>query len=153
MKTHAICPISDKRINENVARSNAFFTVLLLASYVLTANLFIIAFLLVDFLLRSVELSNYSPLAIVSRKLLQALSIKPKMINAGPKIFAARIGLFFNVAILLSVLAGLNALSFVLVAIFGICAFLEAAFSFCIACEVYPLVYRLFYHSKLNVTK
>ena len=153
MKTYAICPISDKRINENVARANAFFTVLLLVSFVVTSNLFILVFLLVDFLLRALELSQYSPIAFVSRKLVQALSLKPKMINAGPKIFAARIGLFFNVSVFISALAGLNTLSFVLVAVFGICAFMEAAFNFCIACEVYPFVYKLFYQSKLKVTK
>jgi hypothetical protein len=153
MKTYAICPISDKRINENVARSNAFFTVLLLASYIVTSNSFIIAFLLVDFLFRALELSQYSPLAIASKKLIQVFSIKPKLINAGPKIFAARIGLFFTVSVFVSSIVGLNILSFILVAIFGICAFMEAAFNFCIACEVYPFVYKLFYQSKLKVTK
>lgn len=57
MKT-AICPISDKRINENTARGNAFLTVLLLTAYVLTSNLLIPAFLFADFLLRSSELSK-----------------------------------------------------------------------------------------------
>jgi hypothetical protein len=153
MKTYAICPISDKRVNEHVTRSNAFLTVSLLAAYILTSNLFIIAFLLVDFLLRAVELSQYSLLAIISKKLIQLFSLKPKLINAGTKIFAARIGLFFNVTILVSALFGLNTLSFSLVGIFGICAFLDAAFGFCLACQIYPLVYKLFYQSRLNVIK
>ena len=152
MKTYAICPISDKRINEHVTRSNAFLTVSLLVTYSFTANLFIIVFLLVDFLLRAVELPQYSLFAIISKKLVQVLSLKPKLINAGTKIFAARIGLFFNVAILVSALFGLNTLSLSLVGIFGICAFLEAAFGFCVACQIYPLIYKLFYHSKLNAS-
>ncbi len=32
MKTYAICPISDKKINERVARINAAFTVFLLST-------------------------------------------------------------------------------------------------------------------------
>ncbi len=153
MKTYAICPISDKRINEHVTRSNAFLTVLLLVSYVLTSNLFIIAFLLADFLMRAVELPKYSVLAIVSQKLVQLLSLKPKLINAGTKIFAARVGLVFSVAILVSAVFGLQTLSFVLVGVFGICAFLEAAFGFCVACQIYPFIYKLLYHVKLNVIK
>jgi len=153
MKTYAICPISDKRINEHVTRSNAFLTVLLLVSYILTANLFIIIFLLVDFLFRAIELPQYSILAITSKKFVQIFSLKPKFINAGTKIFAARIGLFFNVAILVSVLFGLNTLALSLVGVFGICAFLEAAFGFCVACQIYPFIYKLFYQSKLNVIK
>jgi ABC-type proline/glycine betaine transport system permease subunit len=153
MRTYAICPISDKRINENVTRSNAFLSVALLVSYVFTGNLFIIAILLIDFFFRAVELPQYSLLAIVSKKLVQLLSIKPKLINAGTKIFAARIGLFFNVAILISALVGLNSVSYVLVGIFGVCAFLEAAFGFCVACQIYPFVYKLFYQSKLDIIK
>lgn len=85
MKT-AICPISDKRINENTARGNAFLTVLLLTAYVLTSNLLIPAFLFADFLLRSSDLSKYSPFAFISAKINQWLKIKPKYINAGPKV-------------------------------------------------------------------
>jgi len=151
MKTYAICPISDKKINEHVARTNATFTVLFLLLYVFSSNVFIIAFLLIDFLLRSVELSQYSPLAIASRYTVKLLQLKSKPINAGPKIFAARIGLFFNTVILFSTLVGFNAVSFVV--IFGICAFLEAAFGFCLACEVYPFVYKLTYRAKLDNVK
>ena len=148
MKSYAICPISDKKINENIARSNASLTVLLLSIYLLTSNIFLIVFLLIDFLLRGLELSQYSLLAIISKKMNQILSINPKPINAGPKIFAARIGVFFSLSILLSSAVGLNALAFSLVGIFGICAFLEASIGFCLACEIYPFVYKLFYNSK-----
>jgi hypothetical protein len=151
MKTYAICPISDKRINENVARSNAIITVAILTAYVLTSNLFIISFLFIDFLLRGLELSKYSPVALLSKKIVQKL--KPKIINAGPKIFAARIGAFFSISILLATLTGFNVLAISLAGIFGTCAFLEAAFGFCIACEIYPFVYKLFYESKLNSIK
>ena len=149
MKTYAICPISDKKINERVARFNAAFTVLFLISYILTSNVLIISFLLVDFFLRAAELSAYSPFAILSKYLVNTLNFKPKPVNAGPKIFAARIGVVFNAAILLSLLAQFNTLALTLTAIFGTCAFLEAAFGFCVACQIYPLVYKLFYNSKL----
>ena len=148
MKT-AICPISYKRINENVARGNAALTVILLASYLATSNLVFIAFLLFDFLLRAFELSKYSPLTFLSGKFNETFHIPAKTINAGPKIFSARIGFVFSVLILVSALFGWNSAALVFAAIFGVCAFLEAAFAYCVACEVYPFVYRLFYKSEV----
>lgn len=150
MKTYAICPISNKRIDENVARFNGLLTVLLLASYVLTSSVLIITFLSVDFLLRSLELTKYSPIAYISRKLVTLFGLKPILINAGPKIFAARIGLFFTILVLISHLLGFEISSIIFTAIFGVCALLEAAFGFCVACEIYPFVYKLFYQSKTN---
>jgi hypothetical protein len=149
MKTYAICPISDQKINERVARSNAILTVLFLSIYVFTSNVFIIVFLLLDFFLRSADLTQYSPFTNFSRQIVKLLNLKPKPVNAGPKIFAARIGVVFNVAVLLSALFGLNKFAFTFTVIFGICAFLEAAVGFCVACQIYPFVYKLFYNSKL----
>ena len=143
MKTTAFCPISDKRIDEQVARLNGAFTVLLLAVFVVSGSLLPILFLFVDFALRSGNLSRYSALAFLSRNIVKSLSIKSKLINAGPKIFAARIGLVFNLAIILSYFSGLINLSLILTGVFGACAFLESAFGFCVACQIYPYVYKL----------
>ena len=144
MKTTAICPITDKRINEHVARGNATLTVLLLTFFILTSNLLLIFFLLIDFVLRGMELSRYSLIAIISSKIVKMLDIKPKIINAGPKLFAARIEVFFSVAILVSSLSGLEITAYILTGIFGVCAFLEAFFGYCVACKIYPFVYRAF---------
>lgn len=145
MKTTAICPISDKRINENVARGNATLTVLFLTAFVITSKVLLIVFLLIDFLLRGMELSRYSPFAIICSKVVKLLGIKPKIINAGPKLFAARIGLFFSLTILVSSLSGLEITAYILTGVFGVCAFLEAFFGYCVACKIYPFVYRTFY--------
>ena len=149
MKSIAFCPISDKKIDDHVARLNGAFTFLLLVAFLFLGNILPILFLLVDFAFRSFNLSQYSALAILSRNILKPLSIKPELINAGPKIFAARIGLFFNVAIVLSFLVGLNNFAYVFTGIFGACAFLESAFGLCVACQIYPFVYKLTYHSKI----
>jgi hypothetical protein len=109
--------------------------------------------LLVDFLLRGFEVPQYSPLAIISKNATQLLALKPKLINSGPKLFAARVGVLFSSLILISTLFGLKTLAITFAGIFGVCAFLEAAFGFCVACQIYPFIYRLFYESKLNVIK
>ena len=153
MKTAAFCPISYKKIDEHVARLNGAFTVLLLAVFTVTGNIFPVIFLFVDFLLRSGSLSRFSPLSFLSKNIAKALFLKPLLINAGPKVFAARIGVVFNFAIIVSSLSGLNNLALVFTAIFGTCAFLESAFGFCVACQVYPFVYKLTYHPVIQKLK
>jgi len=148
MNSNAICPISNLKIDENVARFNGLFTVVLLSVFVITQNYIPIVFLLIDFFLRSAELSAYSPLATLSKYVINVFNISKKPLNAGPKIFAARIGVLFSLAILVCSVIGLETVSYILVAIFGLCAFLEAAFSFCVACQIYPILFKLTYKTK-----
>ena len=147
MSNNAFCPISFKKIDEHVARLNGFFTVVLLVVFLLTSNIFPVLFLIADFFVRSIEKPQYSPLAIVSKFLLKQLKVNPLLINAGPKIFAARIGLLFAVLVTLSSVLGFTTTAVVFTLIFGICALLEAAVGFCVACRIYPLVYRLIYQT------
>jgi len=151
MNANALCPISINKIDENVARLNGTFTVVLLASFLITQNIITIVFLAVDFLLRGAELGKYSPLTILSKYILNVFNTKKRPINAGPKIFAARIGVVFSVSILLFSVFQLTTVSLVLATIFGVCALLEAAFSFCVACQLYPIVYKLTYQTKAKL--
>ena len=153
MKTTTFCPISTKKIDEHVARLNGGFTIVLLTIYILTENLFPIAFLLVDFALRSGNYSRFSPLAILSRITARLLQFSPVLINAGPKIFAARIGIVFNLLIILFQLTGFNHLALLFTGLFGTCAILESVFGYCVACQFYPFVYKLTYHSDIQKLK
>jgi len=148
MNSNAICPISTKKIDENVARLNGALTVILLVIFVATQNIIPVIFLLIDFFLRSAELSLYSPLANFSKFILNSLGIKKNTINAGPKIFAARIGVIFSLMIIISNLTGYETACYIFSAIFGFCAFLESAFGYCVACQIYPIVFRLTYRAK-----
>ena len=72
------------------------------------------------------------------------------LINAGPKIFAARIGLVLSSLIILANLTGIGWLAFGIASILGLFSFLEAVFGICVACEIYPFVYKLFYERNLK---
>src|ERR1035437_3947909 len=150
MKTAAFCPISNRKIDEHVARLNGAFTIIFLAVFTVTGNILPIVFLFIDFLFRSGNLSRFSPLAFLSKNIAKTLFSKPLLINAGPKVFAARIGVVFNFAIIVSYFSGLNNLALVFTGVFGICAFVESAFGFCVACQIYPFVYKLTYHPDIQ---
>jgi hypothetical protein len=145
MRTYALCPISEKKVNERVARFNAAFTVLLIAGFILTQNIYFVAFLAIDFYLRTADLAKYSLVAISSKSIVRFLQVKEVLINAGPKIFAARIGLLLSSLIIISYILNAKMPAYVIASILGLFSFLEAAFGLCVACEIYPYVYRLLY--------
>lgn len=150
MKTTALCPISDRKIDNHVARFNGAFTLLFLAAYFFTGSIFPVLFLLIDFSLRSGRGSRYSAFSFLSRQLVKLFSLKPEPINAGPKIFAARVGLAFTIGIIVSWLAGSPLSGYAFAAVFGTCALLESVFNICVACQIYPFVYKLFYHHSVQ---
>ncbi len=145
MKNYAFCPVSPKSVNERVARLNGAFTTLIIVLFILTLNIYLMAFLAIDFLLRAIDRPGLSPLAITSRGVAKAFSFSPQMINAGPKLFAVRIGLLFSVAIILLILSGAVQAIYILAGLLGVFSFLEAAFGICVACKIYPFVYRWVY--------
>lgn len=150
MRFTSLCPMSDKRVNKWIARVNAGLTLLLLMAFFYTQNMFIMLFLAIDFLLRGNDYAQYSPLALASKQILRVLPLKPQSINAGPKFFAARIGYYFSSLIFIFWAFQWSTTALVVTGIFAVFAFLEAAFGFCMACYVYPFVYKLTYKQEFN---
>ncbi len=150
MQTNAFCPISYKKIDENVARLNGLFTVVLLGIYALTGSLIPVIFLVFDFLARGFDKPGLSLLARFSKLLVNAFKVRPQLINAGPKLFAARVGLLFSLLVLVASIPGWTTVALVIALLFGVCAFLEAAFGFCVACKLYPFVYKLIYQKPVG---
>jgi hypothetical protein len=150
MKSYALCPVSDKKINESVARINGAFTVLLLVVSGLTQSIFPVVFLAVDFFLRASEYSRYSLIGISSRGIVTYFGLNTNIINAGPKIFAARLGLILSslVIILFTLHSYMPAIG--LAGVLALFSFLEASFGICVACEIYPYLYRFLYKMKFQ---
>jgi hypothetical protein len=137
-----VCPITDKRIDENVARVNALLTVLFILAFLIFAFWPGIIFLLVDFAIRGFIDGRYSLMTRFSRIIVAGFNWTPKPMNAGPKIFAAQIGLVFTIIIAAGIALGCSLLCIVVAGMLGLFSFLEFAFGFCVACKVYPFFRR-----------
>lgn len=134
----AVCPITDRSINEQVARLNALVTVLFVIAF-LVFNLWDgILFMMIDFILRGFVDSKYSVVCQMNKWIASRLNLSPKMMNAGPKMFAAQVGVVFTVFILLGMVFDFRVFSQVVALILGVFSFMEFAFSFCVACQLYP---------------
>jgi hypothetical protein len=131
------CPVDFIKINENKARLIAFFVLILTLVYLKTGFWLIMAFLLVDFVIRATNLGKYSLLGFISDAVVKQLKIKPKPVERAPKRFAAMIGVVFTASILVLYILQLHNVAFSLAALLSVFAFLEAFFAFCAGCYAY----------------
>ena len=132
------CPISFELMNEKVARINGALTVLSMLVFLLTPVKWIIFVLAADLFIRGFLNPAFSVYSNASKGLIQVMKIHPVMTNAGPKIFAARVGFVFCGLVSLFYFSGLPAAGYTLGAVLVLFAFLEAAFGLCVACRLYP---------------
>lgn len=146
--TNDICPISTHRINKNVSRLNALITAVAVLFFIFTPLKFVIILLAIDFFIKAYVEPSCSPVSTINRNILNALKIAPKFINAGPKIFAAKIGFVFCLAI--SILAFYNFFYAAHILSWTIIAFsaMEFLFGYCIGCHAYSLMQKLHHQDK-----
>jgi Domain of unknown function (DUF4395) len=131
------CPVDFIPINENKARLTAFFVFILTIVYVLNGFWLIMAFLLVDFSLRTFNLGKYSLLGFISDAIIKQLKIKNKLVDRAPKRFAAGVGLVFSLAILVAGYFHQPLIVYSLSGVLLFFAFLESFLGFCAGCYVY----------------
>jgi len=131
------CPVDFVTINENKVRVIAFFVLVLAIIYLFTGIWLIMAFLVVDFFLRAINLGKFSLLGLLADAVIKQLKIKPKPVDRAPKRFAAIIGLAFTAATLLSGLLHLFLLANILTIVLCCFAALESFAGFCAGCYVY----------------
>jgi hypothetical protein len=138
-----MCPISFKQVNERAVQINAALAIFSIIFFFFTPYKWIILILAIDFFIRGFLNVSYSFYSAISKTILRIFKIKPIMVNAGPKIFAAKIGFIFCCMIAVSYLLNFHRISLIIGSIFVFFAALEAIFRFCLACRVYPFIYKM----------
>jgi len=134
-----VCPISYNVVNEQQTKINAIIVSFVLLLFILTSYNVLIAFLAIDFFVRGFfQNKKRSLINAVSFSIIDKFSLSGKKINAGPKIFAAKLGFIFSISAFSFSLIGLNVLALYFSIVFFICAFLEASVGYCVACKLYP---------------
>ena len=143
MNNNVQCPVDFVPMNENKARLTAFWVFVLGIVFLLTNWWIIMAFLVIDFLLRANNLGKYSLLAILSDIIINLFKIKNKPTDRAPKRFAAGVGLVFTIGILMLTLLKLDTAVFIVAAVLLLFAFLESIVGFCAGCYVYNGLLRI----------
>ena len=88
---------------------------------------------------------RYQPYGFVFRTLVQPRLAPPSEFeDAAPPRFAALVGFIFTAVALLGLITGVTVAAYVAVAMALAAAFLNAAFGFCLGCEMYLIGRRIF---------
>jgi len=140
-----VCPISDQRVNEQITRLNAMFTIgTIVLAFILNSGILLV-FLMADFFIRAFTEIKFSPINYISYYLSNALNLPVRLIDKAPKIFAARLGFLMS-----SVIAGLYIFSFktASIVVAGMLIFfasLEFFLGICAGCLIYTYLILPFY--------
>lgn len=139
----AICPIDGTKINEPTVRVVAGLVFLLGTIGLYFQSSFIFLFLVFDFFVRGYYQKKWSALRWVAVYLTHVFQLPEKLIDAGAKRFAAKIGFWFSVALfILSVIPSPFALT-VVGSTLLVCALLESVFAFCLGCQFYTFYLKI----------
>ena len=124
-------------------RFGASITTAVLATALATNNLWVIVAQAVVFAIGAFKGPQFTPYAFIYKNI-----VKPRLKGEAPTEdvrppqFAQSVGLLFALVAIGGALSGINAIFTVAVAFALAAAFLNAAFNFCLGCEVYLLLLR-----------
>ena len=132
-----------KLIDARGPRFSAVITTLVLATALVTESATLIAIQLVVFAIGAFAGPAKTPYALIFKKLIKPrLKGEVPVEDARPPQFAQSVGLIFAVVALAGSLLSIPALFTVAVSFALFAAFLNAAFNFCLGCEIYLLGLR-----------
>jgi len=125
-------------------RFSAAITTVVLAAVLVTSSVWLLAVQAVVFAVGSVFGLRYSPYGLLYRRLIRPRLGPPAELEAeAPPRFAQAVGLVFAAVGLAGYAAGLTWLGAAATAAALAAAFLNAVFGFCLGCEMYLLIRRV----------
>ncbi len=137
------CPITDKQLNEKSIRIGAGIVLFWAVSGIISHNIWIFIVLVVDFFIRGFTQYPISPVSFISKFVVKVFPFKPILVNAGPKIFAAKIGFLFCLTVSILYVKNLYLPGDIVAAVLCVCAVLESFFSVCLGCHFYTILLNL----------
>lgn len=124
-------------------RFGAVITTAVLATALATNNVWVIIAQAIVFAIGAFKGPQFTPYAFIYKTLVKP-RLKSEFVaeDVRPPQFAQTVGLLFALTAIGGVLFGVNAIFTIAVAFALAAAFLNAAFNFCLGCEVYLLLLR-----------
>ena len=124
-------------------RFGAVITTAVLATALVTNNLWVIVAQGVVFAIGAIKGPQFTPYAFIYKRIVKPLlKGETPTEDVRPPQFAQSVGLLFALVAIGGALSGINAIFTVAVAFALAAAFLNAAFNLCLGCEVYLLLLR-----------
>ena len=125
-------------------RFSALLTTVVLAIALVTGSEWVATFQAIVFAIGAIKGPQFTPYAVIYRTLIKPRLKSPiRTEDVRPPKFAQSIGLIFALVALVGSAAGAPVVFTVAIAAALAAAFLNAAFDFCLGCQVYLLLARL----------
>ena len=124
-------------------RFSAMLTTIVLGSALVTSNIWIVVAQGIIFTIGAFKGPQFTPYAFIFNTLIK-VRLKSEFVSEDvrPPQFAQSVGLVFALAAIAGAVTGLNLLFTIAVSFALAAAFLNAAFNFCLGCEIYLLLLR-----------
>ena len=125
-------------------RWSAVITTVVLATALVTSSLWVIAFQAAVFAIGAFRGPQFTPYAVIFKKLITPrLKSVATFEDARPPQFAQAVGLGFALVAVIASVTGAGGVFTVAVGFALAAAFLNAAFNFCLGCQMYLLILRV----------
>lgn len=131
------CPISTDLVNAKLTQIYSIVTFIAISIFLFTPYKEVIYISAIDFIIRVLVSVKYSPICTLIKLGLKLGKFQSHMVNAGPKRFAAKIGLIITVLMSISIILDLTYTSLILGTISFTAVGAEAIFGYCVACFIY----------------
>jgi len=124
-------------------RWSAVITTVVLASALVTSSLWVIAFQAIVFAIGALRGPQFTPYALIFKKFIKPrLKSEVTFEDVRPPQFAQAVGLGFALVAVIASITGAGGVFTIAVGFALAAAFLNAAFNFCLGCEMYLLILR-----------
>lgn len=135
---------SAREIDARGPRFSALLTTVVLAVALVTGSVWVAAFQAVVFAIGATKGPQFTPYAFIYRSLIKPRLKSPlRTEDVRPPKFAQSIGLAFAIVAIAGAATGTSVVFTVAVAAALAAAFLNAAFDFCLGCQVYLILARV----------
>lgn len=132
------------QIDARGPRWSAVITTIVLAIALVTSNIWVISFQAVVFAIGAFRGPQFTPYAFIFKKLIKPrLKSEISFEDVRPPQFAQSVGLGFALVAVIASVLGAGGVFTVAVGFALAAAFLNAAFNFCLGCQIYLLFARL----------
>ena len=134
-----ICPIEGTLINEPTVRVVAALVAITASVGIYFQSPLIFLFLAFDFFVRGFDHKEWSLFRYFGIKTVNFIDVKEKLIDAGGKKFASKVGFILSAIITVAAFLQLPVVVFALGGVLVLFATLEAVLAYCVGCKIYTL--------------
>jgi hypothetical protein len=132
------------QIDARGPRWSALFTTFVLAIALITSNVWLIAFQAVVFAIGALRGPQFTPYAFIFKNVIKPrLKSQAALEDVRPPQFSQGVGLAFALVAIIGSATGASGVFTVAVGFALAAAFLNAAFNFCLGCQMYLLILRV----------